>query len=125
MSGVDRRLVLASSSLGARPLTSFTRVWVPLTAPGIGAGCLMVFISSLGFYVTPALLGAPDNALISQQIYVQVNSLLQWGRGGAMGAVLLVLTFLVLAVLMLAMRRASSSSSPRASARQANQEKSS
>jgi putative spermidine/putrescine transport system permease protein len=124
MSGVDRRLVLASSSLGARPLTSFTRVWVPLTAPGIGAGCLMVFISSLGFYVTPALLGAPDNALISQQIYVQVNSLLQWGRGGAMGAVLLVLTFLVLAVLMLAMRRASSSS-PSASARQAKQEKSS
>jgi putative spermidine/putrescine transport system permease protein len=107
MSGVDRRLVLASSSLGARPLTSFTRVWVPLTMPGIGAGCLMVFISSLGFYVTPALLGAPDNALISQQIYVQVNGLLQWGRGGAMGVVLLLLTLLVLAVLMLVLRRAS------------------
>jgi putative spermidine/putrescine transport system permease protein len=107
MSGVDRRLVLASSSLGARPLTSFTRIWVPLTMPGIGAGCLMVFISSLGFYVTPALLGAPDNALISQQIYVQVNGLLQWGRGGAMGVVLLLLTFLVLAVLLLVLRRAS------------------
>jgi putative spermidine/putrescine transport system permease protein len=105
MSGVDRRLVLASSSLGARPLTSFARIWVPLTMPGIGAGCLMVFISSLGFYVTPALLGAPDNALISQQIYVQVNGLLQWGRGGAMGVVLLLLTFLVLAVLMLLLRR--------------------
>jgi putative spermidine/putrescine transport system permease protein len=107
MSGVDRRLVLASSSLGARPLTSFTRIWVPLTMPGIGAGCLMVFISSLGFYVTPALLGSPDNALISQQIYVQVNGLLQWGRGGAMGVVLLLLTFLVLAVLMIVLRRAS------------------
>ncbi|WP_197376122.1 ABC transporter permease [Mycolicibacterium baixiangningiae] len=107
MSGVDRRLILASSSLGARPLTSFARIWVPLTMPGIGAGCLMVFISSLGFYVTPALLGAPDNALISQQIYVQVNGLLQWGRGGAMGVVLLLLTLLVLAVLMLVLRRAS------------------
>jgi putative spermidine/putrescine transport system permease protein len=105
MSGVDRRLVLASSSLGARPLTSFARIWVPLTMPGIGAGCLMVFISSLGFYVTPALLGAPDNALISQQIYVQVNGLLEWGRGGAMGVVLLLLTFLVLAVLMVVLRR--------------------
>jgi putative spermidine/putrescine transport system permease protein len=116
MSGIDRRLVLASSSLGARPLTSFARIWVPLTMPGVGAGALMVFISSLGFYVTPALLGAPDNALISQQIYVQVNSLLQWGRGAAMGVVLLVLTFLVLAVLLVALRRASSTT-PRASAR--------
>lgn len=105
MSGIDRRLVLASSSLGARPVISFVRVWLPLSAPGIGAGCLMVFISSLGFYVTPALLGAPDDSLISQQIYVQVNSLLQWGRGGAMGVVLLVVTFIVLAVLMLLMRR--------------------
>lgn len=112
MSGVDRRLVLASSSLGAKPFTSFTRIWVPLTMPGIGAGCLMVFISSLGFYVTPALLGAPDNALISQQIYVQVSSLLQWGRGGAMGVVLLALTFLVLAVLLLVLRRASRQEQP-------------
>ena len=106
MAGIDRRLVLASSSLGARPIVSFLRVWVPLTLPGVGAGCLMVFISSLGFYVTPALLGSPDNALISQQIYAQVSSLLQWGKGGAMGVVLLVLTFLVLAVLALALRRA-------------------
>ncbi|WP_111508958.1 ABC transporter permease [Mycobacterium kyogaense] len=107
MSGIDRRLILASSSLGARPLTSFVRVWAPLTMPGVGAGALMVFISSLGFYVTPALLGSPDNALISQQIYVQVNSLLQWGRGAAMGVVLLLLTFLVLAVLMVVIRRGS------------------
>lgn len=106
MAGIDRRLVLASASLGARPLTSFLRIWVPLSLPGVGAGCLMMFISSLGFYVTPALLGSPDNSLISQQIYAQVSSLLQWGKGGAMGVVLLVLTFVVLAVLMLALRRA-------------------
>jgi putative spermidine/putrescine transport system permease protein len=112
MSGIDRRLVLASSSLGAHPLTSFTRIWAPLTMPGVGAGCLMVFISSLGFYVTPALLGSPDNALISQQIYVQINSLLEWGRGAAMGVVLLFVTFLVLAVLLLALRRASREEQP-------------
>jgi putative spermidine/putrescine transport system permease protein len=105
MSGIDRRLVLASSSLGARPAISFVRIWVPLSLPGVGAGCLMVFISSLGFYVTPALLGAPDDALISQQIYVQVTSLLAWGKGGAMGVVLLLVTFLVLAVLMYLLRR--------------------
>jgi putative spermidine/putrescine transport system permease protein len=106
MVSIDRRLVMASASLGARPLTSFLRIWAPLSLPGVGAGCLMVFISSLGFYVTPALLGSPNNSLISQQIYVQVNSLLQWGKGGAMGVVLLILTFAVLAVLVLALRRA-------------------
>jgi putative spermidine/putrescine transport system permease protein len=105
MSGIDRRLVLASSSLGARPVISFARIWVPLSLPGVGAGCLMVFISSLGFYVTPALLGAPDDALISQQIYVQVTSLLAWGKGGAMGVVLLLVTFFVLAALMFLLRR--------------------
>jgi putative spermidine/putrescine transport system permease protein len=61
----------------------------------------MVFISSLGFYVTPALLGSPSDSLVSQQIFVQVNSLLRWGRGGAMGAVLLVITLATLALLAL------------------------
>jgi putative spermidine/putrescine transport system permease protein len=65
----------------------------------------MVFISSLGFYVTPALLGSPRDSLISQQIYTQVNGLLQWGRGGAMGVVLLAVTFAILAVLMVSIRR--------------------
>jgi putative spermidine/putrescine transport system permease protein len=106
MSGIDRRLVLASSSLGARPITSFLRVWLPLSLPGIGAGSLMVFISSLGFYVTPALLGSPNDSLVSQQIYTQVSGLLQWGRGGAMGVVLLVATFAILAVLMVSIRGA-------------------
>ncbi|NJC73939.1 ABC transporter permease [Planosporangium thailandense] len=105
MSTIDRRLILASSSLGAHPLTSFVRVWLPLSLPGVGAGSLMVFISSLGFYVTPALLGSPRDSLISQQLYTQVNVLLQWGRGGAMGAVLLVVTFAILAVLMLSIRQ--------------------
>lgn len=105
MSNIDRRLVLASSSLGARPMTSFLRVWLPLSLPGVGAGSLMVFISSLGFYVTPALLGSPSDSLISQQIFTQVNGLLQWGRGGAMGVVLLASTFAILAILMISIRR--------------------
>jgi putative spermidine/putrescine transport system permease protein len=105
MTNIDRRLVKASSSLGARSLTTFVRIWLPLSMPGIGAGALMVFISSLGFYVTPALLGSPQDSLISQQIFLQVNSLLEWGRGGAMGAVLLLITLAILGVLALAMRR--------------------
>lgn len=96
MAGLDRRLVSASSSLGARPLTTFTRVWFPMTMPGVGAGAIIVFISSLGFYVTPALLGSPNDSLISQQIYTQVNSQLNWGHAGAMGIVLLAATLLLL-----------------------------
>lgn len=98
MRGIDRRLLQASSGLGAKPVTTFFKVWLPLSLPGLGAGALMVFISSLGFYVTPALLGSPDNALVSQQIYTQVNGLLEWGRGGAMGVVVLVMTLVLLAV---------------------------
>jgi putative spermidine/putrescine transport system permease protein len=105
MSNIDRRLVKASASLGARSVTTFMRIWLPLSMSGIGAGVLMVFISSLGFYVTPALLGSPQNSLISQQIFTQVNTLLQWGRGGAMGAVLLLITLGILGLLALAIRR--------------------
>lgn len=92
MSRIDRRLLSASASLGARPATTFLRVWLPLSLPGVAAGSLLVFISSLGFYVTPALLGSPDNSLVSQQIYTQVSGLLDWGHGGAMGLTLLVVT---------------------------------
>lgn len=105
MTNIDRRLILASSSLGAGPLTSFFRIWLPLSLPGVGAGSLIVFISSLGFYVTPALLGSPGNSLISQQIFTQVNGLLQWGRAGTMGVVLIVITLAILAILALLIGR--------------------
>lgn len=105
MSGIDRRYVQAARSLGARPLTAFVGVYLPLSLPGIAAGSLMVFVSALGFYITPALLGSPDDALISQQIFTQVNGLLQWGRGGAMGVVLLGMTLALLVLVALATRR--------------------
>lgn len=107
MVAIDRRLILASASLGAPPIVSFLRVWLPLSLPGVGAGALIVFISSLGFYVTPALLGSPSDSLISQQIFTQVNGLLQWGRAGAMGVVLLLATLVVLAVIGLLIRHSS------------------
>ncbi|MEU6715375.1 ABC transporter permease [Nonomuraea sp. NPDC046802] len=106
MSGIDRRLITAAGSLGARPVKAFFTVYVPLSLPGVSAGCLTVFISALGFYVTPALLGSPTDALLSQQIFTQVNGLLKWGRGGAMGVVLLGLTLTMIALLGLTLRRA-------------------
>lgn len=106
MSGIDGRLVTAARSLGARPSVAFLRVFLPLSIPGIAAGSLMVFIQSLGFYVTPALLGSPSDSMLAQAIYAQVSSLLEWGRGGALGVILLVATFLLLAVVGLIVRSA-------------------
>ncbi len=105
MNGIDRRLLTAAGSLGAHPVKAFVKVYLPLSLPGVSAGCLTVFISALGFYVTPALLGSPTDALISQQIFTQVNGLLKWGRGGAMGVVLLGLTLAMIALLALTLRR--------------------
>lgn len=107
MSGIDRRLLAAAEGLGARPAVAFARVYLPLSTPGVLAGSLTVFITALGFYVAPSLLGSPDRALISQQIYTQVNGLLQWGRGGAMGVVLLLVTLLLLGASLALLRVAS------------------
>ena len=106
MSGIDGRLVTAARSLGARPSIAFLRVFLPLSIPGIAAGSLMVFIQSLGFYVTPALLGSPSDSMLAQAIYAQVSSLLEWGRGGALGVILLIATFILLAIVGLIVRSA-------------------
>ena len=106
MSGIDGRLVTAARSLGARPSVAFLRIFLPLSIPGIAAGSLMVFIQALGFYVTPALLGSPSDSMLAQQIYAQVSSLLEWGRGGALGVILLLATFLLLGVVALILRSA-------------------
>jgi len=104
MSGVDRRLLDAAKGMGARPSVAFLKVFVPLSMPGVIAGSVTVFISALGFYVTPALLGSPDNALISQQVFTQVSGLLEWGRGGAIGMILLITTLLLLSAVALLAR---------------------
>ncbi len=102
---IDRNLLRAAEGLGARPSTAFGRVYLPLSVPGIVAGSSVVFILSLGFYFTPALLGSPQNSLISQQIVIQVQNLLAFGRGGTMALVLLVITLVLLAIASLAARR--------------------
>lgn len=97
LSGLDPRLLDAAKSLGARPAVAFLRIFVPLSLPGVAAGSLMVFIQALGFYVTPALLGSPSDSMVAQAIYAQVNALLEWGRGGALGAVLALVTLVIVA----------------------------
>ncbi|OXM43255.1 ABC transporter permease [Amycolatopsis alba] len=99
MSGIDRSLLHAAGSLGASRPVAFLRVYMPLSMPGVLAGVSVVFIMSLGFYITPALLGTPQQALAAQVIGTQVNDLLNFAGAGALGAILLVVTLVVLAVL--------------------------
>lgn len=107
MSGIDLRLVTAARSLGARPSVAFLKVFVPLSMPGVAAGSLLVFIQALGFYVTPALLGSPSDSMLAQSIYAQVSGLLEWGRGGALGVILLVITVILLGIIGLIARLSS------------------
>lgn len=98
MAKIDRRLLLASSSLGANGITTFFKVYLPLSLPGIFAGSVTVFILGLGFYIIPSLLGSPSEAMMSSLIQLQVSRFLQWGHGSALGVALLVATVLILAV---------------------------
>ncbi|MDX8432912.1 ABC transporter permease [Mesorhizobium abyssinicae] len=104
MKGIDLRLMRAAQSLGASPFRAFFTVYLPLSLPGVYAGAIIVFILALGFYITPALLGGPRSTMLSTLVQTQVLSLLQWGRGGAMGVVLLVATFVLLALAAPVMR---------------------
>lgn len=104
MRGIDRGLLRAAESLGARPAVAFARVFMPLSLPGVLAGGLIVFILSLGFYVVPALLGSPTESLIAQTIYQQVSGLLFFGRGGALAMLLLLATLVTLTLAMLLVR---------------------
>jgi putative spermidine/putrescine transport system permease protein len=102
---IDRALLRAAQIHGANAVTAFRTIYLPLATPGIAAGATIVFILSLGFYFTPALLGSPQNSLLSQQIVEQVSRLLAFGRGGAMALVLLLVTLLLLAAGALLSRR--------------------
>ena len=98
MRRIDTDLVRAAANLGSSPLDAFRRVYLPLSLPGVFAGSLLVFVLSLGLYVTPALLGNPDQAVLGQVIVTQVQSLLNWGMGAAMALILLLVTLLTLAI---------------------------
>jgi ABC-type spermidine/putrescine transport system permease subunit I len=92
---VDVRLLQASDGLGAKPIQTFLRVYLPLTLPGVAAGFLLVFLLGLGFYVTPAILGGMHNLTISMLIDLFVTERLVWPLAAA-GAFWLLLIVLVL-----------------------------
>ena len=90
MKTISPSLMRAGKSLGGTPLVAFYKVYFPLTIPGIGAGCLLVFILSIGYYITPALVGGASGSLISNTIAYHMKSSLDWAFASALGAMLLV-----------------------------------
>ncbi|MBV7696269.1 ABC transporter permease [Streptomyces sp. TRM70350] len=93
MRGVDRRLLAAAASMGAGRVTIFRRVYLPLVAPGLASAGLLGFILSLGYYITPALMGGPNQTMIASLINQQVTKENQWNGAAAEGVILLLLTF--------------------------------
>jgi len=89
MKGISPTYMQAASSLGARPWRAFSRVYLPQTLPGVGAGVTLVFIMSLGYYITPALVGGPQDQMLSYFIAFNANTTLNWGMAGALSIVLL------------------------------------
>lgn len=96
MRRIDPEYGRAAANLGAPPMSAFLRVFVPLSLPGVVAGCLLVFVLALGFYITPALLGGLHDQMISQLIVQQIQQRLDWGFGTAMSVVLMVITLVIL-----------------------------
>lgn len=97
LGGIDRRLLLAARGLGSHPLRAFWKVYWPLSRGGVVAGLILVFTLSLGFYVTPALLGTPQESLIAQLLAQRTTQLLDFAGAGALGMVVLVVTLVLVA----------------------------
>ena len=85
----------AAKSLGATNWTAFWRVYFPQSVPGIGAGSILVFILSIGYYITPEIVGGTDGVFISNRIAYHISSSLNWGLAAALGTILLAVVLLL------------------------------
>lgn len=97
MEGIDANLSTAAAVMGARPARGFIDVFLPLSMPGIFSGSLMVFVLALGFYIAPALLGGPDNMMMSNLIEQNMNNF-NSNLAAAMSFELLVIVFIIIGI---------------------------
>ncbi len=95
MKTISPTYMRAAKSLGATPFYAFLRVYMPQTLPGVAAGCLLTFILSLGYYITPALVGGPTDQMVSGFIADAINRENNWGKACAFGAILLTTTLIL------------------------------
>jgi putative spermidine/putrescine transport system permease protein len=98
ISALDASVLRAASLCGANRWQVFWYIFLPGCAPGIAAGCLMVFVMSLGYFITPALLGGSSNIMLAEYIAQLIQSLLNWGLGGAAALILLIVTLILYAL---------------------------
>ncbi len=100
MRSISTTQLRAARSLGAPPLSAFWRIYAPQTLPGVVAGCLMTFILSLGYYITPALVGGSRDQMVSNFIADFINRDLNWGLASGLGVVLLAATLVIYIVFL-------------------------
>jgi putative spermidine/putrescine transport system permease protein len=98
MARLDRTLMTAAQVLGATPVRAFTRIYLPLSMPGVISAAVLVFIMATGFFIAPALLGGPGDTMISQLIMTQIMTLLDLKSGYALSVILLLVTLAVVAL---------------------------
>ncbi|WP_243694208.1 ABC transporter permease [Vibrio viridaestus] len=95
MSAIDPMVLQAASICGASPKVTFFRVFLPLCKPGIFAGSLMVFVMSLGYYITPTLLGGVSDMMLPEFIIQQIQNFLNWGIASASAVLLITITLII------------------------------
>jgi putative spermidine/putrescine transport system permease protein len=95
MRGIDPSYFRAALSMGARPIPAFVRIYLPMSLPGLSAGALLVFIISVGYYITPALVGGTEGQMISNLIAFHMQQSNNWGLAAALGSILLAVILLL------------------------------
>lgn len=98
MLAIDSRLMPAAMTMGASRAQAFWRIFMPLSMPGVAAAGLLVFVMGLGFFITPALLGSPNETVIGQMMITQVQKLFNLRLAGALAALLLAVTLITIAL---------------------------
>ena len=99
MAGIDKKYVTAARGLGASSWKAFWQVFFPLSRPGIIGASVLVFVFSLGFFVTPAIMGGGKVVMLAEYISIQIQDLLRWGLAATLAVLLLVSVFFILAAM--------------------------
>jgi putative spermidine/putrescine transport system permease protein len=100
MRQVDNRVLMAARGLGAGPLRTFWAVFVPMTLPGIIGAAVIVFVFSLGFFITPAILGGGRSIMVAEFVYVQLFHTTNWGLAAAVSVVLVTIVGCLIALML-------------------------
>lgn len=100
MRSLDERVLLAARGMGASRSRTFWQIFLPMTAPGILGAAIMVFVFSLGFFITPSILGGGRSVMAAELIYLRIFQSPDWGLGAAISVLMMVIVGLLLALLM-------------------------